>query len=126
MGYFSYFYDTGLAAYLLGIQDASQLQTHYCKGALFESFIICEIIKHKFNRGKENNCYFWGRQSPASGQSRCNPMERSGQIILLKNFDFSVVSVKFKNKRIMKHMKHFLRNLGFNVHEVFFRYALQS
>ena len=80
-----YFYDTGLAAYLLGIQSASQLQTHYCKGALFESFIICEIIKHKFNRGKENNCYFWRRQSPASGQSRCNPMERSGQIILLKN-----------------------------------------
>ena len=34
---------------------------------------------------KENNCYFWGQQSPASGQSRCNPMERSGQIILLKN-----------------------------------------
>lgn len=54
-----YFYDTGLAAYLLGIQSASQLQTHYCKGALFESFIICEIIKHKFNQGKENNCYFW-------------------------------------------------------------------
>ena len=54
-----YFYDTGLAAYLLGIQSASQLQTHYCKGSLFESFIICEIIKHKLNRGKENNCYFW-------------------------------------------------------------------
>jgi predicted AAA+ superfamily ATPase len=54
-----YFYDTGLAAYLLGIRSVSQLQTHYCKGALFESFIICEIIKHKFNRGKLNNCYFW-------------------------------------------------------------------
>ena len=54
-----YFYDTGLAAYLLGIQSVSQLQTHYCKGSLFESFIISEIIKQKFNKGKTNNCYFW-------------------------------------------------------------------
>lgn len=54
-----YFYDPGLAAYLLGIQSASQLQTHYCKGALFESMMICDMIKQRFNQGKPNNCYFW-------------------------------------------------------------------
>lgn len=54
-----YFYDTGLAAYLLGIQSAEQLHTHYCKGGLFESFIISEIIKKRFNAGRANNCYFW-------------------------------------------------------------------
>ncbi len=54
-----YFYDPGLAAYLLEIHSVSQLQTHYCKGALFESMIICDIIKQNFNQGKPGNCYFW-------------------------------------------------------------------
>lgn len=54
-----YFYDPGLAAYLLGIQSVSQLQTHYCKGALFESMIIGDMIKQRFNQGKPGNCYFW-------------------------------------------------------------------
>ena len=54
-----YFHDPGLAAYLLGIQSLSQLQTHYCKGALFESMIICEMIKQRFNQGQPGNCYFW-------------------------------------------------------------------
>ena len=54
-----YFYDAGLAAYLLGIQSADQLHTHYCKGALFESMIISEMLKQRFNQGQANNCYFW-------------------------------------------------------------------
>ena len=54
-----YFYDTGLAAYLLGINSVEQLQTHYCKGGLFESFIISEFIKKRLNEGLDNRCYFW-------------------------------------------------------------------
>ena len=54
-----YFYDTGLGAFLLGIQSVEQLNTHYSKGALFESFIISEFIKKRFNSGREHHCYFW-------------------------------------------------------------------
>ncbi|MBF0233844.1 MAG: DUF4143 domain-containing protein [Desulfamplus sp.] len=54
-----YFYDTGLAAFLLGINSVEQLQTHYNKGGLFESFIISNFIKTMFNAGRENSCYFW-------------------------------------------------------------------
>ena len=54
-----YFYDTGLASFLLGIQSAEQLVTHYARGSLFESFVISEIIKNRFNAGREHNCYFW-------------------------------------------------------------------
>lgn len=32
-----YFLDTGLAAWLLGIQDSEQLATHVPRGALFET-----------------------------------------------------------------------------------------
>lgn len=54
-----YFYDTGLAAFLLGINSVEQIQTHYNKGGLFESFIVSNLIKTMFNAGQENRCYFW-------------------------------------------------------------------
>jgi len=54
-----YFYDTGLACYLLDIQGSSQLETHYSRGALFESFVISEFQKEQYNRGQAPNCYFW-------------------------------------------------------------------
>jgi hypothetical protein len=54
-----YFYDTGLACSLLGIQTIGQLDTHYLKGSLFESFVFSEIVKNRFNRGMEHNCFYW-------------------------------------------------------------------
>jgi predicted AAA+ superfamily ATPase len=54
-----YFYDTGLACALLGIRGVEQLETHYLKGSLFESFVFSEIVKDRFNRGIEHNCYYW-------------------------------------------------------------------
>lgn len=53
-----YFYDTGLACSLLGIENKKQLSTHYSGGSLFESFALSEIIKHRFNRGLEPRCYY--------------------------------------------------------------------
>lgn len=58
-----YFYDTGLACSLLGIQKKEQVSTHYMKGGLFESFILSEIVKGKFSRGLEPNCYYWKDKS---------------------------------------------------------------
>ena len=54
-----YFYDTGLACYLLGMESPDQVQTHYLKGSLFESLIISELIKYRCHRGQESNCYYW-------------------------------------------------------------------
>jgi predicted AAA+ superfamily ATPase len=54
-----YFYDTGLACSLLGIQKPSQLTTHPLKGNLFENFVVSEMIKNRFNRNQSNNLYFW-------------------------------------------------------------------
>lgn len=54
-----YFYDTGLACSLLGIQNKQQLSTHYSAGSLFESFVLSEIIKHSLNRGLKERCYYW-------------------------------------------------------------------
>jgi uncharacterized protein len=54
-----YFYDTGLACSLLGIQTERQLDAHFAKGALFENMIIVEYLKHVLNMGQKANFYFW-------------------------------------------------------------------
>ena len=58
-----YFYDTGLVCYLLGIRDTAQLATHPLRGALFENFIVNELITNRFNAGKRSNLYFWRDRS---------------------------------------------------------------
>ncbi|MFW5894195.1 MAG: ATP-binding protein [Verrucomicrobiota bacterium] len=54
-----YFWDTGLAIQLLGIEDPAQLQTHPLRGALFENWVIVELMKLRLNLGKRPNLYFW-------------------------------------------------------------------
>jgi len=54
-----YFYDTGLAAALMGLQSPGQLDLHPMRGALFENMIIVEYLKDRFNAGRVSNLYFW-------------------------------------------------------------------
>ena len=54
-----YFFDPGLASSLLGIENKVQLNTHYLKGGLFETFILSELHKYRFNRGLKPLLYFW-------------------------------------------------------------------
>ena len=54
-----YFYDCGLAAWLLGINSKRQLETHPMRGHLFETWAVSELIKYRFNNGSQSNLYFW-------------------------------------------------------------------
>lgn len=54
-----YFHDTGLAAYLMGIADAGHLAIHSARGALFENWVISELLKQRYNQGLLSNLYFW-------------------------------------------------------------------
>ena len=54
-----YFYDVGLASYLIGIQNAGQIATHPLRGALFENAVVSEVLKHRFNRGRRSNLSFF-------------------------------------------------------------------
>jgi predicted AAA+ superfamily ATPase len=58
-----YFLDTGLATWLLGIQNSEQLATHVQRGALFESWVISELLKARYNEGETSNLYFWRDRS---------------------------------------------------------------
>lgn len=54
-----YFYDSSIVCGLLGISSEDQLFTHSMRGAIFESFVVSEICKHFYNRGKTPPIYFW-------------------------------------------------------------------
>jgi predicted AAA+ superfamily ATPase len=54
-----YFYDVGLAAYLMGIQNADQLQAHPLRGALFENMMVAEAFKQQYNHGQSQPISFF-------------------------------------------------------------------
>lgn len=54
-----YFYDTGLACSLLNIQHAEMIRNHYLYGALYENFIISEMMKAQVHSGKQPSVYYW-------------------------------------------------------------------
>jgi predicted AAA+ superfamily ATPase len=58
-----HFYDTGLACWLLGIRDVGQLDVHPLRGGIFESWVVSEIIKQRYNRGESNGVYFYRDKS---------------------------------------------------------------
>jgi len=87
-----YFYDTGLLCWLLGIREAGQLATHPLRGAIFETFVLSEMVKNRFNRGEQAQLHFWrdshGNEVDVLAETgtRIQPFEiKSGQTL---NRDF--------------------------------------
>lgn len=54
-----YFIDTGLACALLGIGNPGQVANHPQRGALFETLIVSEILKKRFNSVRQQNLYYF-------------------------------------------------------------------
>ena len=52
-----YFYDTGLAAFLLGINSIEQLDVHPLRGSLMENLVVNDIVKHGCNQGREESLF---------------------------------------------------------------------
>ncbi len=54
-----YFHDTGLACFLLGIDNEEKLQTHQMRRALFENLAVTQLLKQRYNRGIDPMMYFY-------------------------------------------------------------------
>ena len=54
-----YFYDVGLACWLLGLRTADQVSRDPLWGSLFENFIIMEAMKDRLNAGESAEMYFY-------------------------------------------------------------------
>lgn len=78
-----YFFDTGLAAYLCGIDNAETLQRSFLKGRFFETFIFNEIRKSYMNDGQMQSLYYY-RDSD----------QNEVDLILLKDGSLSCIEIK--------------------------------
>lgn len=93
-----YFYDTGVASSLLGIQNEKQINSHYMRGALFENFIMNEFMKRSYNQGKRHFSYFW--QNHRGKEIDC----------LLDNGD-KILPIEIKSGKTLNY--HFFDNLKY-------------
>ena len=54
-----YFYDVGLASFLLGNKTKQHIEFHPLRGNIFENMIILELLKKVYNKGFEPDFYFY-------------------------------------------------------------------
>src|SRR5688500_13583802 len=79
-----YFWDTGLLSWLLNIDSASMISTHYAVGALFENAIIVEMAKQYYNKGVVPPFFFFR-------DSNGNEID----LLIDEGQSFKVVEIKF-------------------------------
>lgn len=99
-----YFYDTGLLCYLLGIENVQQLKNHPLRGSIFENMVLNEVLKSRFNQGKDNNLCFY-RENKGSEVDLVSPQSNKLSIMEIK-------SAKTFTKDFMRGIKHLEDILG--------------
>jgi len=54
-----YFTDVGLATYLLGIENETQMSRDPLRGHLIENLVILELMKWRYNHGLDSQLYYY-------------------------------------------------------------------
>jgi len=54
-----YFYDVGLASYLLGIETVGQMQRDPLRGNLFENLVVIEFLKRQYEQASRSSVFFF-------------------------------------------------------------------
>ena len=89
-----YFFDTGIRNALIG--DFSDLNARVDKGALFENFIITELIKQNSYTEKNYKFYYWRTKQ---GSEIDVVMEKSGELIAVEiKYKRQIINKAFKNR----------------------------
>jgi len=102
-----YFYDVGLASFLLGIQNEKQISRDPLRGNLFENMVIMEALKYRFNQGKKSNLYFYR-------DSKGNEVD----LLFVNGPDFYPIEIKAGmtvNKDYFKGLIHFTKLFPDNI-----------
>jgi uncharacterized protein len=71
-----YFYDVGLAAFLLGIRSAKDVDSHSMKGGLFENLVIAELVKVNYHNHQLKDYWFWRDSNGNEIDLLCENKER--------------------------------------------------
>ena len=97
-----YFFDTGLLCALLDIQSPEQLDSHYLRGNIFESFVISEYLKARLHTGRRPNAFFWRN---STGHEVDLILETGSQLraVEIKSGE-TLNDIFFKGLRYFKHL----------------------
>ena len=104
-----YFLDQGLACWLLGIRSHEHLALHPMRGAIFESFIISEFLKSRYNRGLPPDLYFWRDNNGLEADivfergTKLQPVEiKSGQTITGDSIRAGLKAARFAGEEALQ------------------------
>lgn len=106
-----YFYDVGLASYLLGIENLKQLHRDPARGALFENLVVVEAMKHRLNRGMDPQLYFY----LDSNHFEIDLVLKKGNLL----FPFEIKSAETYHSDFFKGLKKFKKLFQDRVREQF-------
>ena len=110
-----YFYDVGLASYLLGIENITQLSRDPKRGELFENMVILEMIKYRYNQGLDHNLYFYRD----SNQNEVDILYKKGSLFNL----IEIKSAETFNKDMLKGIYRFSHTFPDLVNKKYIIYA---
>lgn len=94
-----YFVETGLAAYLLGIESIEQMRRDPLRGHLFENMIVMDCMKTQYNQGLDHHLYFYRDQQ----KHEIDLIYKKGNQLL----PIEIKSSKTFNKRFLKELDYF-------------------
>ncbi|OHE78144.1 MAG: hypothetical protein A3F67_00435 [Verrucomicrobia bacterium RIFCSPHIGHO2_12_FULL_41_10] len=103
-----YFIDVGLVSWLLGIRSADTLAIHPLRGALFETLVVGEFLKARYNQGEPADLYFWRDNNGVEadliferGTSLQTVKIKSGQTITSDYVKAGIKSASFADKEAL-------------------------
>ncbi len=54
-----YMCDTGLAAFLMGFEKREEVMRHPVAGALWETHVVMQVVRHYFSQGRQPPLWYW-------------------------------------------------------------------
>ncbi|SDB49198.1 protein of unknown function [Desulfonatronum thiosulfatophilum] len=76
-----YFWDVGLASYLLGLQEEKQVSRDPLRGSLFENMVVAELFKQHYHQGVRPRLSFY---RDSAGNEVDVVIDRGNDLVLLE------------------------------------------
>jgi len=99
-----HFYDSGLVCWLLGIREAAQLRSHPLRGAIFETWVVSEILKYRTNRGETRGLSFYRDRDMAEVDLVIEHRDRL-ELVEVKSSETASSSLFAGVKRVRGHLE---------------------
>ena len=90
--------------FLLGIENHTQLNTHPLKGGVFENLAVIELLKQRFNQGKQSDIFFYRE----NGGREADIVKTNGMKLDL----VEVTASQTWNKSFISNLEYLKRLLG--------------